>query len=80
MQGDTSHYEGALLEDIKDQNKAILESLGALKGVPAKLDDLTDDIAELKSDMKVIKSVVKDQSNELNDHEKRITSLETVRA
>lgn len=71
-----SHYEGVLLEDIKDQNKAILEGLGALKGVPTKLDKLTEDIAELKSDVKVIKSVVKDQSHMLKDHEERITTLE----
>ena len=31
---ENDHYEGALLEDIKAQNKAILEAVTALKDVP----------------------------------------------
>ncbi len=75
---DQSHYEGAILEKIRDQNTVIIEGLGDLKGLPAKVDKLAEDMAEVKSDIKVIKTVITDHSAELKDHGKRITALEAA--
>lgn len=71
MQDDTSHYEGALQEEIRDQNKAIIEGLAGFSGVPAKVDKIAEDIEEIKIDIKAIKAVVK-------NHEGRITTLEAA--
>ena len=75
---DHSHYEGALLEEIRDQNKVILEGLGDLKGLPAKVDKLADDMTDVKADLKVIRAVMKDHSGQLDNHETRITQLESA--
>lgn len=71
MQEDTSHYEGALQEEIRDQNKAIIEGLAGFSGVPAKVDKIAEAIEEIKIDIKAIKSVVK-------NHEGRVTTLEAA--
>ncbi|MBI1952299.1 hypothetical protein HYS42_01075 [Candidatus Saccharibacteria bacterium] len=69
---------GVILEEIRDQNKAIIEGLKGFSGVPAKVDKLSDDMEIVKSDLKVIKAVVKDHSNQLDDHEHRIAILEAT--
>lgn len=66
-----SHYAGALLEQIRDQNKAIIEGLTGFSGVPAKVDKIANDVDEIKIDIRAIKAVVK-------NHESRITELETA--
>lgn len=75
---DKSHYEGALLEEIRDQNKAILERLEPLAKVEKGVDKLENDMTEVKVDIKTIKMVVKDHSVELKDHERRVTQLESA--
>ncbi len=76
-------YTGVLLENIDDKLSQILEATSALKDIPRKVDQLTDDMADLKSDMKAVKAAVTDTSREqkhhgvkLNNHERRITHLE----
>ncbi|MEK7096091.1 MAG: hypothetical protein AAB896_02265 [Patescibacteria group bacterium] len=69
---------GVILEEIRDQNKAIIEGLKGFSGVPAKVDKIAEDVEEIKTDIKAIKPVIKVHSHELKDHEKRITSLEAV--
>ncbi len=76
MQDD--HYEGAILEEIRDQNKAILEGLAPLLPMSRVVDQLKEDVAELKIDVKAIKAVITDHSGQLNNHETRITQLEAV--
>jgi len=72
------HYSGALLEIVNDQYKAIREGIGALSGLPDKVDKMADNIEEIKTDIKAIKAVVKDYSHQLDDHESRISQLEAV--
>jgi hypothetical protein len=64
-------YLGVLLEEIRDQNKAVLEAVG---GIQQKVDNqpTRDEFNELKGDVKVIRVAVTDQSNQLRDHESRI--------
>lgn len=76
MSNPDDNYIGMVLEDIRDQNRKVLEAVGAMQeqvskipGIEAKLDDLT-------ADVKVIKAAVTDQSRQLHDHEPRITRLE----
>ena len=60
-------HQTILLEEIRDQNKAILEGL---QDVPKRLEfnELRSDVAELKQDMKVVKAAVQDVSRELVEH------------
>lgn len=71
-------YVKVLAEELRDQRKQILEALDTLKGVPGDLKEVKADVKELKSDMQVVKAAIKDQGRVLNDHEKRITVLETT--
>ena len=52
-------YTGVLLEDIKDQNQKILESLVPLPQMGTDITQLKEDVAELKTDMKAVKTVIK---------------------
>jgi archaellum component FlaC len=73
----TDHYEGALLEDIRDQIKRLTE---ALAEVPQDVRQLKEDVGEVKQDVKVVKAVVSNQSSDLDNHEKRLKRLEKVTA
>ena len=70
-------YTTILLEEMRDQNKAILE---AVSGLPTRVEfnELKDDVAELKQDLKAVKAAVTDLSNKVADHEHRITRLEAA--
>lgn len=72
-----------LAEELKLQRIQILEALQALAELPAKVDNLsakviklTQDMTEVKADIKVIKRVVTQHSVQLHSHERRITALE----
>lgn len=73
---DTSHYQGALLEDINHKFDVILEYLAPLASLPRDVSQLKDDVSQLKTDVATIKLVVTGQSSQLKNHEGRITTLE----
>ena len=77
MTNSDDNYLGILLEEIRDQNKAVLEAVGdmraELKKVPKR-----DEFDDLKQDVKVIKAAITDLSHQVDDHERRITRLETA--
>jgi len=60
-------HQTILLEEIRDQNKAILEGL---QDVPKRLEfnELRSDVAELKQDMKVVKAAVTATNRDLAEH------------
>ncbi len=70
-------YTAILLEEIRDQNKAILEGL---REVPKRVEfnELKQDIAELKQDMKVVKAAVQATNRDLAALDQRVTRLEAV--
>lgn len=72
----SDRYTQILLEEIRDQNRALLEGQASLLGLPADVQILKDDVAELKSDVKVIKAVLRATNDDVKNHEKRITKLE----
>ncbi len=59
---------GVLLEQIVDQNRAVLEAVGDIQQKVARLDGIERDVAELKQDMKVVKAAVVDLSRDLTEH------------
>ncbi len=76
-------YTDLLLEEIREQNKALLEGQRQMLGIPKKVDKLSTDMTEVKADLKTIKKAVtetnKDQrrlDKQVDDHAKRITKLE----
>jgi hypothetical protein len=74
----TSHYEGALLEEIIHRLKLVQEALGAFKTMPADVGQLKKDMVGVRSDLTVMKAVLTDQSKTLNNHGTRLTKLETA--
>jgi hypothetical protein len=71
-------YQTLLIEQLVDQNKAILEYVGELPSIERDVVQLKADGAELKSDMKVVKAAVTDVSQHLADHERRVARLEAA--
>jgi len=60
-------YQIILLEEIRDQNKALLEGQKD-QASHADIRRLEQDIAELKDDMKVVKAAVKATNHDLTKH------------
>jgi flagellar motility protein MotE (MotC chaperone) len=60
-------FNGAMLEEIRDQNKALLEGQKD-QANRADIRRLGQDIAELKDDMKVVKAAVKATNHDLTKH------------
>ena len=71
-------YTALVLEEIRDQNKAVLEFVGELPSIQRDIAELREDVAELTSDMKVVKAALADMTHQLDDHERRITRLEAA--
>jgi predicted nucleic acid-binding Zn-ribbon protein len=71
-------YQTVLIEHLVDQNKAILEYVGEIPGIKRDIVQLKEDVAELKSDMKIVKAAVTDLSQQVANHERRITQLEAA--
>jgi Protein of unknown function (DUF2730) len=67
MNNSDDNYTGVLLEQIRDQNKAVLEAVG---GIRAKVENLPtrDEFNELKRDVKTIKAAVTATNSDLKKH------------
>ncbi len=70
-------YATILLEEIRDQNKAILEGL---REVPKRVEfnELKQDVAEVKQSVKTIEAAVKATNRDLAALDQRVTRLEAV--
>jgi hypothetical protein len=55
-------YTAILLEEIRDQNKAVLEAVADLP-TRREFEELREDVTELKQDVKVVKAAVTDLSH-----------------
>jgi predicted nuclease with TOPRIM domain len=62
---DTSHYQGALLEEINERLKGIAAGQEALVNVPSDIANLKERMTNVEGDIKTIKSAVKDLSGEV---------------
>ncbi len=63
---DANHF-GVLLEQIVDQNKAVLEAVGDIQRKVADLPTRAE-FNELKQDMKVVKAAVTATNHDLKEH------------
>jgi len=68
-------YTNIILEEIRDQNKAVLEVVGGmreeLERVPKR-----EEFEDLKEDVKVIKAAVTATNKDVAELDRRVTSLE----
>jgi len=71
-------YQTVLIEQLVDQNKAILEYVGQLPSITRDIVHLKEDVAELRSDIKIVKAAVTDLNQQAANHEHRITRLEAA--
>lgn len=73
MNDDTGHYEGALLEELRDDLQRFAESMAE---VPGDVRRLKSDMLEVKSRLITVELVVTDLSAVLLSHDKRLSKLE----
>jgi outer membrane murein-binding lipoprotein Lpp len=60
-------YNGAMLEEIRSQNKALLEGQKDQASI-SDIRRLQQDVTELKQDMKVVKAAVTATNHDLAEH------------
>ena len=74
--GDLQRLGWVIGEHIVDRFKLGFEAIDQIKLQVNKIPGMEADLAELKSDMKVVKHVLKATDKDLQSHNKRITKLE----
>ncbi len=79
MSNSDDNYVGVLLEQIRNEIKAVHKEAGGMREELANVPKRKE-FNELKDDMKVVKAAVTDISHQMNDHEHRITRLEAKAA
>lgn len=72
------HYTDVLIEDINDKVQKIMEMLSLMTGMPAEVKRIRTRLEYEQSELKVTKAVVTEHSSQLQNHEKRITTLEAA--
>lgn len=72
-----NNYHDVLLEQLRDQNKLILEIVSSLRAEVAQVPKRAE-FDELKQDVKVVKAAVTDLSHQVSNHEHRISRLEAA--
>jgi len=75
MSRPNDNYTDTLLEEIRDQNLAVLEAVGSIREELA-LVPKREEFEQLQADVKVIKTAVKDQSADLKRHERQLDKHE----
>ena len=78
MSNDDINYFSVLLEEIKSQNKAVLEYVGEMPKVVTKLAKIEEAVQTLQQDVKIVKATVIDLSHQVHDQEHRISRLEAA--
>lgn len=69
-------YTDILLEEIRSQMGAVLEIVSSMQENVKHIPVMREDIADLKSDVAVIKAAVKDTNHDLKFLERRVDRLE----
>jgi hypothetical protein len=74
---ESDNYIGIMLEEIRDQNRAVLEAVGQMqddiKHLPTR-----DEFTALADDVKTIKAAVKATNADLADLDGRVARLESA--
>jgi polyhydroxyalkanoate synthesis regulator phasin len=71
-------HMSVLLEQTMAQNQLILEAVGDMQEKVSTIPAIQEDIATLKTDMKIVKAAVTDTNKELHALERRVTRLEAA--
>jgi hypothetical protein len=69
------NYTNVLLEEIRDQNRAVLELVGQMRGQMNGL-ATEDSLQEVADDVKTVKAVLTDTNKDLKELDGRVTLLE----
>lgn len=69
------NYTNVMLEEIRDQNKAVLEIVGGMQA-QMKLLATKEALQEVADDVRMLKIAMTDTNREVQNHEQRITALE----
>lgn len=69
-------YVAVLLEEMRDQNRAVLEAVGDMQEKMSML-PTREEFNEVKDDIKIIKAAITDISNEQKVHNTRLDALES---
>jgi len=67
-----------LVEDVNDKLKVLVEGISMLQDDMRQVKKSVTDIPEVKTDIKIIRAAVTDQSRTINSHDRRIDLLERV--
>ncbi len=67
-------------EAMGDTIKTILEIVAPMRKEVTEIKSVIADIPEMKADIKTIKAVIRDTNQQVQNHEKRLTRLETKAA
>lgn len=70
------NYIGILLEEIRDQNKAVLEAVGGVQANVETIPMLHESLGELTAEVKTIKVAVTATNRDLADLDGRVARLE----
>jgi len=70
------HYEGAMLEEMRDNFKALAEAISGLYPLHDKVDRIDGRLQHIEEDVHVIKLVLTDHSGKLRGHEDRLIKIE----
>ncbi len=70
-------YLGAQIEETNTNVKAILEIVVPMQQDMIQLKKEVSRIPGIEQDIKIIKAAVRDTNQQVNDHERRITRLES---
>jgi capsule polysaccharide export protein KpsE/RkpR len=72
------NYVGAILEEVRSQNKAVLEAVADIRQKVEPITAMQDDIAILKQDMRAVKAAVTETNHDISSLKARVESLETT--
>jgi len=70
-------YVGHLLEEIRDEVRAVHETV-ALVPTRGEFEELRQVVSDVQADVRMIKAAVADTNRQVDDHERRITRLEAA--
>jgi len=71
-------YTAVILEELRDQNKAIMEYVTAVPEMAARLKRVEEQSETMAADLKVMKAAMSDVGNQLADHDRRLSNVEAV--
>ncbi|TAH33420.1 hypothetical protein EYC59_04800 [Candidatus Saccharibacteria bacterium] len=75
MSAPDDNYTAVLLEQIRDQNKAVLEAVGQIQDEMKNL-ATKDELQLVADDVRVIKAAVTDTNKDVTTLDRRVTILE----